>query len=279
MEIFDEIEPLRTFLIHKRALHQSIGLVPTMGALHSGHLALIKESKSANDVTVCSIYVNPTQFNNPTDLEKYPRTWEQDKKLLLEAGCEVIFVPSNNEIYAKPSSLRFDFGSLDKILEGKFRPGHFSGVALVVSKLFNIVQPQRAYFGQKDFQQYKVISKIVEELLFDLELCSVPIVRESSGLAMSSRNQRLSEVDRSNATVLYQSLVMAKDRLLKGEKLDSVRDRVREKCEQFQNIKLEYFELADIENLNPTEIVTSKTILLIAAYVGEVRLIDNLLIE
>ncbi len=279
MEIFEEIEPLRTFLYEKRTRHLTIGLVPTMGALHRGHLKLIHESSKANDVTVCSIYVNPAQFNNPTDLEKYPRTWEQDKQLLLDAECDVVFAPSNHEMYAKPSSLHFDLGQLDKILEGKFRPGHFSGVALVVSKLFNIVQPYRAYFGQKDFQQYKVISKMVEELLFDLQLCSVPIVREPSGLAMSSRNQRLSESDRSDAAVLYQSLLMAKEWLLKGEKLESVKEKVKQKCEQFPRIKLEYFELADTENLNATEIVSDKTVLLMAAYVGEVRLIDNLLMD
>jgi pantoate--beta-alanine ligase len=198
---------------------------------------------------------------------------------LLDAECDVIFAPNNCEMYAKPSSLHFDLGQLDKILEGKFRPGHFSGVALVVSKLFNIVQPNRAYFGQKDFQQYKVISKIVEELLFDVRLCSVPIVREPSGLAMSSRNQRLSESERSDAAVLYQSLLMAKELLLKGEKLESVKDKVKQKCEQFPRIKLEYFELADTENLNATETVSNKTVLLMAAYVGEVRLIDNLLLD
>ncbi len=278
MEIFEEIKALKAFLGARRDKHLSIGLVPTMGALHDGHLELIKASKVENQVTVCSIYVNPAQFNNPSDLEKYPRTLERDAELLKKAGCDVVFAPSNREMYAQKSTLHFDFGSLDKVMEGKFRPGHFSGVALVVSKLFNIVQPTRAYFGQKDFQQFKIISKIVEELLFDLELHSVPIVREPSGLAMSSRNQRLSPVERASAVVFYQSLQMARELLLRGDSIEEVKKEVKKKAESISGIRLEYIELADTENLNATEIVSSKSILLIAGYVGEVRLIDNLLL-
>jgi pantoate--beta-alanine ligase len=279
MEIFEEIKALKAFLGTRRDKHLSIGLVPTMGALHDGHLELIKASKVENQVTVCSIYVNPAQFNNPSDLEKYPRTIERDSELLQKAGCDVIFAPSNQEMYSQKSALQFDFGSLDKVMEGKFRPGHFSGVALVVSKLFNIVQPNHAYFGQKDFQQFKIISKVVDELLFDLKLSSVPIVREISGLAMSSRNQRLNAEEKTKATFFYQSLIRAKYLLLNGESIEKVRNEVEKKCESIPSVRLEYLELADTENLNPTEIVSSKSILLIAGYVGEVRLIDNLLLE
>jgi pantoate--beta-alanine ligase len=279
MEIFEEIKALKAFLGARRDKHLSIGLVPTMGALHDGHLELIKASKVENQVTVCSIYVNPAQFNNPSDLEKYPRTLERDAELLKKAGCDVVFAPSNQEMYAQKSTLHFDFGSLDKVMEGKFRPGHFSGVALVVSKLFNIVQPTRAYFGQKDFQQFKIISKVVEELLFDLELHSVPIVREPSGLAMSSRNQRLNAEEKAKATVFYQSLIRAKYLLLNGDSIEKVRSEVEKKCESIPSVRLEYLELADTENLNATEIVSNKSILLIAGYVGEVRLIDNLLLD
>jgi pantoate--beta-alanine ligase len=279
MEIFEEIKALKAFLGTRRDKHLSIGLVPTMGALHDGHLELIKASKAENQVTVCSIYVNPAQFNNPTDLQKYPRTIERDSELLQKAGCDVIFAPSNQEMYAQKSTLHFDFGSLDKVMEGKFRPGHFSGVALVVSKLFNIVQPNRAYFGQKDFQQYKIISKVVEELLFDLKLSSVPIVREQSGLAMSSRNQRLNAEEKTMATIFYQSLIRAKYLLLNGDSIEKVRNEIERKCGSIPGVRLEYLELADTENLNPTEIVSSKSILLIAGYVGEVRLIDNLLLD
>ncbi len=278
MDIFSEIKPLRAFLDTKRDLHLSIGLVPTMGALHRGHLDLIRVSAQENDITVCSIYVNPTQFNNPSDLAKYPRTFEEDKEMLLSAGCNVIFAPLNTEMYKVPSNLRFDFGYLDKILEGEFRPGHFSGVALVVSKLFNIVKPTKAYFGQKDFQQYKVISKLAEELLFDLILSSVPIVREESGLAMSSRNKRLSESEKQDATVFYQSLLLAKQLLLSGESIEAVKIKSKQKCEAIPGVRLEYLELADTENLKPTQLVSGNAILLIAGYVGEVRLIDNLLI-
>ena len=196
MHIFKEIKPLRAFLNQKRAEQESIGLVPTMGALHRGHLALIQASKAENKLTVCSIYVNPTQFNNSADLEKYPRTLPADIALLEEAGCDVLFCPGNQEMYRDVSTLTMDFGGVDKILEGKFRPGHFSGVGLVVSKLFNIVAPDRAYFGQKDFQQFSVIARLVKELQFGLELRRIPTLRESDGLAMSSRNMRLNESDR-----------------------------------------------------------------------------------
>ncbi|MFM7487147.1 MAG: 4-phosphopantoate--beta-alanine ligase, partial [Cytophagales bacterium] len=160
MRLFEKIKQLRSFLWTQKAAGKSIGLVPTMGALHGGHLHLIASSKAENDITVCSVYVNPTQFNNSADLANYPRTLAKDQQLLAESGCDVMFAPSNQEMYQLPSQLKFDFGSLDKTLEGEFRPGHFSGVALVVSKLFNIVQPHRAYFGQKDYQQFKVIIKL-----------------------------------------------------------------------------------------------------------------------
>jgi pantoate--beta-alanine ligase len=279
MEIFNEVKPLRAYLANSKRQQRTIGLVPTMGALHQGHLELIEASRKENDITVCSIYVNPTQFNNPSDLEKYPRTLESDKMFLSTVGCDVIFAPSNLDMYKTVSELRLDFGHLDKVLEGEFRPGHFSGVALVVSKLFNIVQPSRAYFGQKDFQQYKIITKLADELLFDIELSSVPIVREPSGLAMSSRNQRLSERDKTTALIFYQSLLRAKELLLQGEPIASVKVKVKEACEALPIVKLEYIELVYTENLKPAQDVSSKTILLIAGYVGEVRLIDNLLME
>mgnify|MGYP002787668266 FL=1 len=170
MRVFKEIQPLRAYLKQIRASAKSIGFVPTMGALHSGHLSLIQASKKDNPITVSSIYVNPAQFNNPKDLAKYPRTLAEDLAMLENEGCEVVFAPSNEEMYATTPTLRFDFGGLDQILEGQYRPGHFSGVALVVAKLFNIVQPQVAYFGQKDFQQVKIIERLVEELKFDLHL-------------------------------------------------------------------------------------------------------------
>jgi pantoate--beta-alanine ligase len=279
MEIFYEIKPLRAFLKAKQRHLFTIGLVPTMGALHEGHLELIRTSRSQNDITICSIYVNPTQFNNAVDLEKYPRTLASDKEKLEKAGCDLIFAPSNEEMYQRKSEIGFDVGEIGSVLEGEFRPGHFNGVAQVVCKLFNIIQPSRAYFGQKDFQQYKVIEKLVDELQFDIQLTSVPIFREPSGLAMSSRNQRLNESEKANATVFYQSLLMASELLKKGEQIIAVKDKVRQMCEATPNVKLEYIEWVDTENLKPVQNVLSGSVLLIAGYVGEVRLIDNLLLE
>ncbi|NOT75037.1 MAG: pantoate--beta-alanine ligase [Cyclobacteriaceae bacterium] len=279
MQIFNKIEPLRAYLRHHRDNHFSIGLVPTMGALHNGHLSLIKASRQVNRITVCSIYVNPVQFNNPADLEKYPRTLEADTKMLEEAGCDAVFCPSNQEMYDQPSTLKFDFGSLDKILEGEFRPGHFSGVALVVAKLFNIVQPDKAYFGQKDFQQFKVISRMVEELKFDIELIGAPIIREADGLAMSSRNVRLSKEERSRAVILNQCLRKACKGLRDGDSFSSVKKMVTEECNN-NKIRLEYLAIADKHNFTLLEDVKNpdKVVILIAAFVGEVRLIDNMLL-
>jgi pantoate--beta-alanine ligase len=277
MHVFREIGPIKAFLKEKNT-QQSIGLVPTMGALHQGHISLLNASKEENDLTVCSIYVNPTQFNNSSDLEKYPRTLEADLNLLEKHGCDVVFAPSNSEMYEAPSAIKFDFGELDKVMEGQFRPGHFSGVALVVSKLFHIVAPDVAYFGQKDFQQFKIIEQLVDELKFDLKLRCMPILREDDGLAMSSRNQRLTPEQRKKSIVLFKSLILAKERLAKGQSLSSVKDQIKQNCET-ADVKLEYLELANAKNLKLTENVTGETVLLIAGYVGEVRLIDNILLK
>ncbi|MFZ1807922.1 MAG: pantoate--beta-alanine ligase [Cyclobacteriaceae bacterium] len=281
MDIFEEIEPLRAFLKGKRGALKSIGLVPTMGALHDGHLALIRASKSENDVTVSSIYVNPTQFNNQADLDKYPRTREADIKLLQAEGCDVLFVPQNSEMCSGDQSMSFDFGTLDKVLEGKFRPGHFSGVALVVSKFFNIVQPDKAYFGQKDYQQFQVINRLKVELKFSIKLESVPIVREKSGLALSSRNQRLTEVDKKNALFLYHTLKDAKDQLLRRVPFSKIRKDAEARVKKYDGVKLEYFELANKNTLQDLEDVSDykNGILLMAAFVNDVRLIDNMLLS
>jgi pantoate--beta-alanine ligase len=280
MHIFKEIGPLKAHLKHARSTQSSIGFVPTMGALHPGHLSLIEASRRENTLTISSIYVNPTQFNNPGDLAKYPRTLEQDFSLLRETGCDVVFCPDNEQMYTGVSKLTFGFGGLDTVLEGEFRPGHFSGVALVVSKLFHIVQPDRAYFGQKDYQQFKIILRMVEELKMDVSLICRPIVREEDGLAMSSRNKRLVSEERNRAVILYQSLKEARIMLMHGESLQAVQKMVKELCEQHGS-RLEYLALADTENFKLLNNVVSpeRSILLIAAYVGDVRLIDNLLIS
>jgi len=279
MDIFSQIGPLRAFLEQKKSLGKSVGFVPTMGALHDGHLALIKESGNENDITVCSIYVNPTQFNNASDLDKYPRTIERDIEMLKSVGCSILFNPSNEEIYPERSIIRFDFGPLEHILEGEFRPGHFSGVAKVVSKLLNIVQPDIAYFGQKDFQQFKVVECLVSELKFNVQLRCVPIQREKDGLAMSSRNMRLNSEQRKNAVVFYEALQLAKYQLKEGVSMSAIRVETKKYCELKEGVRLEYIELADTSNFVLQESVTTNKILLIAGYVGEVRLIDNLLLN
>jgi len=281
MEIFKEIAPLKAFLNTKKGQDSTVGFVPTMGALHEGHLSILRQAKMENDITVCSIYVNPTQFNNANDLLKYPRTFDKDTELLKKVDCDVVFCPDNAEMYREASLLKFDFGQLDKVMEGKFRPGHFSGVALVVSKLFNIVQPHNAYFGQKDWQQFTIIRKLVDELLFDLTLHSVPTLRETDGLAMSSRNQRLNEIQRQHALVFYQALDAAKTALLAGEQIQAVQTLVKGIVEQHAHVTLEYFEVAESKNLNPVENVMAadNPIMCIAGFVGEVRLIDNMFLR
>lgn len=278
MHIFQEIQPLKAFLEQIRRGSETIGFVPTMGALHPGHISLIQASQKQNQKTICSIYVNPTQFNNAQDLAKYPRTLEQDIELLRQQGCDAVFCPTNAEMYAADSILKFDFGYLNTEMEGRYRPGHFSGVALVVSKLFNIVRPDVAYFGQKDYQQFKIIERLVSELKFEIALKCMPIVREPDGLAMSSRNARLSQENRKKATQLYQALLFAKEGLNKSKSMADIRSQVEAQFNSIGGIQLEYLELADSTNLLPLENVGDKSILLIAAYVGEVRLIDNLLL-
>ena len=281
MEIFKHIAPLKAFLKDKQKHGKSVGLVPTMGALHSGHLALVQASRQQNQLTVSSIYVNPTQFNNPADLEKYPRTFEKDIAMLGEAGCDAVFYPDNAEMYQQTSLVKFDFGHLDKVMEGQFRPGHFSGVALVVSKLFHIVSPDHAYFGQKDFQQFAIIRQLVTELKFDISLHCIPTLRESDGLAMSSRNLRLTSEERNRAIVFYKALLLAKQKLTEGSSVSETKALVRKMVDKETKTSLEYIELADSINLNTLDNVSdgNRPILCIAGYVGEVRLIDNMYLD
>ncbi len=281
MEIFREIEPLRAFLRKKRSRRISIGLVPTMGALHEGHLALIRASKAENDLTISSIYVNPTQFTNSTDLDKYPRTLDADISQLKGEGCDILFAPVNAEMYSGSQPIKFDFGGLDKVWEGKYRPGHFSGVALVVSKLFNIIQPDQAYFGQKDYQQFLIINQLTEELKFPIALRSVPIARSPSGLALSSRNQRLTEVDKDKALLLYKSLRYAVGELKNGIAFSIIREEVENRFGKTEGMQLEYFELVDRMTLQPLQNASklNQGIVLTASYVNGVRLIDNMIFE
>jgi pantoate--beta-alanine ligase len=281
MEIFKQIAPLQAYLNHLKFSGKSVGLVPTMGALHAGHISLINASKAENDVTVGSIFVNPIQFNNQNDLLRYPRTLEKDIELLEEVGCDVLFTPENTEMYPQKSTVTLDFGPLDKIMEGEFRPGHFSGVALVVSKLFNIVQPDHAYFGQKDWQQFAILQKLSEELNFNVALHSIATLREPDGLALSSRNLRLDSEQRKTANVFYRGLLKAKAELKAGKELKDVKSLVKNLIEEFSGVRLEYFELVDSQNLNRLENVeqSKQPIMCIAGYIGEIRLIDNMFPE
>ena len=257
---------------------KTIGFVPTMGALHEGHLDLVKRSKIESDVTVVSIFVNPTQFNNPEDYAKYPITLESDLKKLEAEGTDFVFLPDSSTIYPEKPILTLNFGELEHVLEGKFRPGHFNGVGIVVTKLFHIIRPDKAYFGQKDLQQVAVIRLMVRDLSFNLELIVVPTRRETDGLAMSSRNLRLNPEERTQALILYSSLRKAKDELITGKPWLEVRTQISQDFKEKSLAKLEYFELVHPEHFNRFETYEpdQKSSICVAAYLGSVRLIDNL---
>lgn len=278
MQIFNTISETQQYLKAQQRAGKTIGFVPTMGALHDGHISLIERAKTENDLAVCSIFVNPTQFNNSEDLKKYPRTLEHDCEMLLPAGCDVVFVPSAEEIYPSLPQLKMDFGTLETVMEGKFRPGHFNGVGIVVSKLFNIIKPEKAYFGLKDLQQVAVIRRMVQDLSFDLEIIPCPTLRETDGLAMSSRNTRLSPEARALAPQIYKVLNLAKEKLQAGASVCEMQTAVNEHFANFSAFELEYFEAADFDTLLPIEakIADGKTALCVAAFLGGVRLIDNI---
>lgn len=257
-----------------------IGFVPTMGALHNGHISLIRAAAQDNPITVCSIFVNPTQFNNAADLEKYPRTTDQDIAMLTETGCSVLFLPDAGEIYPDGQILKepYDLGYLETVLEGSFRPGHFQGVAQVVERLLRIVQPDNLYLGQKDYQQCAVLSRLIEIRNLPVHMNIVSTMREADGLAMSSRNRRLTEPQRAIAGLLYQCLVSVQTK--QGMQSFSV---VKKECIDIlekKGLRPEYIELADAETLELMDNYdpARKTVAVIAAYVGAVRLIDNLVL-
>lgn len=277
MLIIENTAELQKHLKSERLQHHSIGFVPTMGALHEGHLSLIKQAKSNNDIVVCSIFVNPTQFNNAQDLKKYPRTIEQDQQLLAKHGCDVLFLPESKNMYPTPTKTTLSFGNLEKVMEGAHRPGHFNGVALIVSKLFHLVQPDKAYFGQKDLQQFLIIRQLAQDLFFNTEVVCCPIVREKDGLAMSSRNLRLSPSERSVANKLYEALMLAKHSLLEGQSVQFTKDTIQNFFNDLKVLDLEYFEIVRSTTLEPIDSVDAsfQVSLCIAAFLGEVRLIDN----
>lgn len=256
---------------------KTLGFVPTMGALHEGHLSLVRRALQENDYAIASIFVNPIQFNNPEDLAKYPRTPEQDLKMLQEAGCHAVFMPSVEEMYPSEVTEVYDFGHLDKVMEGAFRPGHFNGVAVVVRRLFEMVQPHRAYFGEKDFQQLAIIRALVRQYEIPVEIVPCPIVREPDGLAMSSRNMRLSPTDRSKAPHIYRTLLAARD-MVPGHTVAEVKNWVIQNLKSVEGFEPEYFEIASAENLLPVSEWKEAPVVMgfVAVCLGGVRLIDNI---
>ena len=261
---------------------KTIGFVPTMGALHQGHASLIQRACSENEVCYVSVFVNPTQFNNAEDLAKYPRNLEKDAALLESLGVHFVFAPTPDEMYTKEEmqeSFSFDFNGLDEVMEGKMRPGHFNGVVQVVSRLFELVRPTRAYFGEKDFQQLAIIRHMVERSSLssqfsDLQIIGCPIVRESSGLAMSSRNERLSEEEKQTAIAISQTLISS----MKWAKTDSVAEvqqRVIDTINAIEGLEVEYYEIVDKTTLQPTD-TFQNAVGCVTLYCGPVRLIDNI---
>ncbi len=280
MEIIRKIDVLQKFLNSIRNDGESIGLVPTMGALHQGHFELINYSKKETDLTVCSIYINPVQFNDKKDFVRYPRDEEKDISLLENLGCDVVFIPDDEQMFRGKRLINLDFGSLSNHLEGEFRPGHFNGVALVVSKLFNIVKPEVAFFGQKDLQQYSIIKQMIEEFCFNIELKMIPTVREENGLALSSRNKLFTNEQRKEASKLYQALKKVEDVLQTNNSVLKIK-KVVEEFLSSSNMRLEYFEIVNLENFQPVETIekNNKYGACIAGYLDNIRLIDNIIIN
>ena len=281
MQILTTAAGLQAYAEQARQGGQRLGLVPTMGALHAGHLQLVRAARAECNAVVASIFVNPTQFNNAEDFRLYPRVPEADAALLAPAGCTALFAPSVAEMYPQPTVLCFDFGPLERVMEGAHRPGHFSGVATVVSKLFHLARPHRAYFGQKDWQQVAIVRQLVADLSFDVELVACPTIREVDGLAMSSRNRRLDASARAAAPLLYQVLQTAAAQVRRGVPPAQVQAIAEASIAQEPLFTVEYVAVADAQTLQPlTNYGAGRAVVLcLAAHLGGVRLIDNVVVE
>lgn len=281
MEIIKRLESLSEFINSQKTSGSPISFVPTMGALHKGHISLIEKAKEEGGIIICSIFVNPTQFTDPKDLDKYPRPLEHDIQMLESAGCHAVFMPLVTEMYPswpEPEVWNIDLGPAEFVLEGEFRKGHYQGVTQIVKKLFDAVQPQLAYFGQKDFQQVLMIEKMVNLFGLDVKVISCPIVREHDGLAMSSRNIHLSAVDRQNSIVLFKALTFIKENYSQRP-ISEILEQAREMIQSVGNVELEYLTIAHRENLEAVDPeYAGKAVALVAAKVGATRLIDNVLL-
>jgi pantoate--beta-alanine ligase len=277
MQVISTIKELKEALEPYRKAGKNIGLVPTMGALHEGHASLVRRSIGENDITVVSNFVNPTQFNDKNDLNSYPRTMEADCKLLEKLGVQYMFAPSVGEMYPEPDTRQFDFTPLDKVMEGPGRPGHFNGVAQIVSKLFYAVEPDRAYFGEKDFQQMVIIRDMVRQLDLNIEIVGCPIVRDEDGMAMSSRNMLLSKAERKLAAKIAHTLFESRY-YARRHTLPSTRKYVIDTINSFNGLEVEYYEIVDGRNLQPVDNwdATDYIVGCVAVHCGKVRLIDNI---
>ena len=284
MQIITTRKELQAMVAACKATGKTIGLVPTMGALHEGHASLVRRAVNENNVCFVSVFVNPTQFNNKEDLEKYPRNIKRDAELLESIGADFVFAPTPEEMYSAEemnTTFEFDFAGLDRVREGKMRPGHFNGVVQVVSRLFYLVQPDKAYFGEKDFQQLAIIHHMVERSSLagtfgNLEIIGCPIVREESGLALSSRNERLSKIEKQTAVAISQTLFSSlKWAKMKGATVADVQQKVRDAVNAVPGLEVEYYEIVDQTSLLPTE-TFNHAIGCITVWCGSVRLIDNI---
>ena len=280
MKIAKTIKETKEFINKLKLQGLSIGFVPTMGALHKGHLELIRRAKAENDFVSCSIFVNPIQFNNSDDLKKYPRTLEDDIKKLEEIACDLVFIPSVEEMYPESDNTKYDFGGIEKVMEGKFRPGHFNGVAVVVKKLFDIIEPDKSYFGEKDFQQLTIIKALVKKLKLPVEIVPCPIIRESDGLAMSSRNRRLTAYERKIAPAIFNAL-KAISKIASEKSVKELKDFYAQEIEKIPEMQTEYFEISNIDNLSPVKELRKgkEYVACTAVFLGNVRLIDNIVIN
>lgn len=279
MKVISTVKESIDFVSNVKSGGKSVGFVPTMGALHAGHIALINRANAENDCVVCSIFVNPIQFSNKEDLEKYPRPIEDDIRKLEEAECDLLFYPDVKEMYPEPVIDKYDFGLMDKVMEGKFRPGHFSGVAVVVRKLFEIIEPDRAYFGMKDFQQLRIVRSMTESLKLPVEIIPCPTVREKDGLAMSSRNIRLNKQERRIAPAIYHVLTGIKENFTKMT-VEEAEHWAVSKLNKYDEMHVEYINVVDAETLMPVKSWTDAGSLVVCAavLVGKIRLIDNIVI-
>lgn len=276
MRIFEKVRDINSYLLHQRELGKTIGFIPTMGALHTGHISLVEKSISENDLTVVSIFVNPIQFNNPADLEKYPRDLKSDQEMLEAAGVDILFIPSVEEMYPEPITTTYEFGSLSTVMEGEFRPGHFNGVVVVVHRLFEIVIPHRAYFGEKDFQQLQIIKSLVRNFNLPVQIIPCPISREEDGLARSSRNIRLTPEMREAAPFIHTQLMKARNYadFMTSEELENW---MIDSFSKHELLKLEYFTIADGDTLRHIQgNIPANAYGFIAVYAGQIRLIDNI---